>query len=44
VTAANDPPVAAGQAPKSSEPTVGLAPEAEAAVKAITDQILAQIK
>ncbi len=30
--------------PQSGEPTVGLDPEAEAAVKAITDQILAQMK
>jgi hypothetical protein len=28
----------------SSEPTIGLDPEAEAAVKAITEQILAQLK
>ena len=31
-------------APQSGEPAVGLDPEAEAAVKAITDQILAQMK
>ena len=32
------------QAAIRGEPTVGLDPEAEAAVKAITDQILAQMK
>ena len=32
------------QATTSQEPTIGLDPEAEAAVKAITDQILAQMK
>jgi L-fuculose-phosphate aldolase len=32
------------QAPPASEPTIGLDPDAEAAVKAITDQILAQMK
>ena len=37
-------PGATCQAPQSGEPTVGLDPEAEAAVKAITDQILAQMK
>jgi L-fuculose-phosphate aldolase len=31
-------------APASGEPAVGLNPEAEAAVKAITDQILARLK
>ena len=37
-------PGATGQAPQSGDPTIGLDPEAEAAVKAITDQILAQTK
>jgi len=37
-------PGAAAAAPQSSEPTIGLDPEAEAAVKAITDQILSQMK
>ena len=37
-------PGATCQAPASSEPTVGLDAEAEAAVKAITDQILSQMK
>ena len=37
-------PGATCQAPQSNEPTVGLDAEAEAAVKAITDQILAQMK
>jgi L-fuculose-phosphate aldolase len=37
-------PGATAQAPESSEPTVGLDADAEAAVKAITDQILAQMK
>jgi hypothetical protein len=32
------------QATQSAEPTVGLDPDAEAAVKAITDQILSQMK
>jgi L-fuculose-phosphate aldolase len=31
-------------APQSGEPTIGLDPDAEAAVKAITDQILSQMK
>ena len=31
-------------APQAAEPTIGLDPDAEAAVKAITDQILAQMK
>lgn len=37
-------PVATGQSPQSGDPTIGLDPDAEAAVKAITDQILAQMK
>jgi hypothetical protein len=37
-------PGATCQATQSGEPTIGLDPEAEAAVKAITDQILAQMK
>jgi L-fuculose-phosphate aldolase len=37
-------PGATGQAPQSAEPTVGLDPDAEAAVKAITDEILARMK
>jgi len=37
-------PGATCQTNTSNEPTIGLDPEAEAAVKAITDQILAQIK
>jgi L-fuculose-phosphate aldolase len=37
-------PGASCQSSQSGEPTVGLDPEAEAAVKAITDQILAQMK
>ena len=37
-------PGATSQATTSNEPTVGLDAEAEAAVKAITDQILAQMK
>ncbi len=37
-------PGATCQAPQGGEPTIGLDPEAEAAVKAITDQILAQMK
>ena len=37
-------PGATCQTPQSNEPTVGLDPEAEAAVKAITDQILSQMK
>ena len=37
-------PGATCQTPQSGEPSVGLDPEAEAAVKAITDQILAQMK
>ena len=35
---------ATGQSPQGGEPTIGFDPEAEAAVKAITDQILAQMK
>ena len=37
-------PGATCSAPQGGEPTIGLDPEAEAAVKAITDQILAQMK
>ena len=37
-------PGATGQTPQGGEPTIGLDPEAEAAVKAITDQILAHLK
>ena len=37
-------PGATGAAPAPAEPTAGLDPEAEAAVKAITDQILARLK
>jgi len=37
-------PGATCQTNTSSEPTIGLDPEAEAAVKAITDQILSQMK
>ena len=37
-------PGATCQAPQSGELAIGLDPEAEAAVKAITDQILAQMK
>jgi hypothetical protein len=37
-------PGATSQTNTSSELTVGLDPEAEAAVKAITDQILSQMK
>ena len=37
-------PGASCQTPTNGEPTIGLDPEAEAAVKAITDQILSQMK
>jgi hypothetical protein len=37
-------PGATGEAPHSGEPTIGLDPEAEAAVKAITDEILTRLK
>jgi L-fuculose-phosphate aldolase len=37
-------PGATCQTPPAGEPTIGLDPEAEAAVKAITDQILSQMK
>jgi L-fuculose-phosphate aldolase len=37
-------PGVACQAPAPGEPVAGLDPEAEAAVKAITDQILARLK
>ena len=37
-------PGATSPMPESGSPSIGLDPEAEAAVKAITDQILAQMK
>jgi L-fuculose-phosphate aldolase len=37
-------PGATGEAPQAAEPTIGIDPDAEAAVKAITEEILARMK